>query len=111
MNRNFFYCIAGLVIALLLSLPALAAEVSQGRCIQFDQERHQITIEEYDTQFSAESPYGRPTGVQATFQVGGAMMGIPPEAGDILRMAYTVNGSERVALKVMNVSKQDLRKK
>jgi hypothetical protein len=40
-----------------------------------------------------------------------ALVGIPPEPGDILRIAYEVRGTDRVALKVMNVSKQDLRKK
>jgi hypothetical protein len=38
------------------------------------------------------------------------MIGIPPEAGDVLRIAYDVKGTDRVALRVMNVTKQDLRK-
>jgi hypothetical protein len=34
-----------------------------------------------------------------------------PEPGDVLRIVYILEGGSRKALKVMNVSKQDLRKK
>jgi hypothetical protein len=91
--------------------PASAAEVSQGKCIQYDQAQGVITIEEFDTQFSAIDPYGRPTGVEAVFDVSKASIGITPEPGDILRLAFQVQGDRKVALRVMNVSKQDLRKK
>ena len=91
--------------------PALAADVSQGKCIQYDQQQGLITIEEFDIHFSAQDPYGRPTGIQSVFNVSKALIGITPEPGDILRMAYNVNGEDKVALRVMNVSKQDLRKK
>lgn len=90
---------------------AAAADVSQGKCIQYDKQQGVITIEEFDTQFSAETPYGRPTGVAAVYDVSGAVIGITPEPGDILRLAYHVDGERKVALRVMNVSKQDLRKK
>jgi hypothetical protein len=33
-----------------------------------------------------------------------------PEAGDILRISYVIEGNSKVALKIMNVSKQDLKK-
>lgn len=94
-----------------LAGPAAAADVSQGKCIQYDKQMGVITIEEFDAQFSAEAPYGRPTGVQAAYDVSGAVIGIAPEPGDILRLAYHVEGDRKVALRVMNVSKQDLRKK
>jgi hypothetical protein len=103
--------LAALAILIMAALPALGAEVSQGKCVSFDQQSHTITIEEYDTQFSKENPYGQPTGVTSVFNVAQAMIGIPPAAGDILRLAYTVKGTEKMALKVMNVSKQDLQKK
>jgi hypothetical protein len=94
-----------------LAGPASAAEVSQGKCIQYDRAQGVITIEEFDTQFSAQDPYGRPTGVQAAFDVSKAVIGITPEPGDILRLAYNVRDDRKEALRVMNVSKQDLRKK
>ena len=94
-----------------LTLPVLAAEVSQGKCSAYDKDAKNITIEEYNINFSKQNPYGEPTGVMSTYSVSGALIGIPPEPGDILRIAYDVKGTERVAIKVMNVSKQDLRKK
>ena len=99
------------VAVCLLGGPASAAEVSQGKCVTFDQNAHKITIEAYDAHFSKEYPYGQPTGVVEDFDVSSAAIGIHPEAGDILRLAWVEKGDVRSALKVMNVSKQDLRKK
>ncbi len=90
---------------------AAASEVSQGKCLVYDRDENVLTIEEYDIQFSKENPYGRPTGIESTYDLKTAKIGIAPEPGDILRLAYEVKGGEKVALKVMNVSKQDLRKK
>jgi len=90
---------------------AAAAEVSQGKCITYDREKGVITMEEYDINFSAAAPYGQPTGRITAYQAGKALIGLPPEPGDILRIAYKTQGDAKVALKVMNVSKQDLRKK
>lgn len=103
--------LALLIMGLFIVSYAWAAEVSQGRCTGYDVQGKVITIEEYDTRFSSEYPYGRPTGVLSTFNVTEAMIGITPEPGDILRLAYIVKGEEKSALRVMNVSKQDLRKK
>jgi len=103
--------VAWLVTFAVMAGPAWAADVSQGKCIQYDEQQKVITIEEFDTQFSAQAPYGRPTGIQSVYNVSKAMIGIAPEPGDILRLAYDVKGTENVALRVMNVSKQDLRKK
>jgi hypothetical protein len=100
-----------LIALVALAGPAAAADVSQGKCLQYDKQMGVITIEEFDTQFSPETPYGRPTGVEAAYDVSGAVIGITPEPGDILRLAYNVQVDRKVALRVMNVSKQDLRKK
>jgi hypothetical protein len=89
----------------------MAAEVSQGKCIQYDKEKKTITIDEYDLNFSKENPYGCATGQTSVYDVSAALIGIKPEPGDILRIAYVMKGTDRVALKVMNVSKQDLKKK
>lgn len=91
--------------------PAMAAEVCQGKCIAYNQAEKTITLEEYNTNITHQAPYGEPTGIMLNYNVATALMGIPPEPGDILRIAYEVKGPERVALKIMNVSKQDLRKK
>ncbi len=88
-----------------------AGEVSQGRFISADGSPASFTIEEYDVNFSPDNPYGTPTGIVTRYDVSGAKIGIRPEPGDILRIAYEDQGDVKRALKVMNVSKQDLRKK
>jgi len=105
----------------LLAGAALAAEVAQGRCIAYDTAARTITIEEYDINFSKEHPYGVSTGTVSTYDVKDARIGLTPEPGDILRIAYEIHGDKRaslvayqsfgdrrVAVKVMNVSKQSL---
>ncbi len=104
----------GLVVVLsmfCLASALMAAEVSQGVCKSFNKATNTITLEEYNTTFTKKDPYGEPTGVVTDFNVANALIGIPPEPGDVLRIAYDVKGTDRVALKVMNVSKQDLSKK
>ena len=103
----FLACVSLLLLTVSL---AVAGEVAQGKCVGFDQKGMIITIEEYDLQFSKEHPYGRPTGKQSSYKVADAQIGITPQQGDILRIAYALKGNDRVAYKVMNVSKQDLKK-
>jgi len=106
-----------LVIALLLLAVLLApvlgqgAEVAQGQCLGYSQEAMTLKIEEYDTNISKDTPYGNPTGIVSQFDLGKAKVGITPETGDVVRIAYEIKEDQKVALKVMNVSKQDLRKK
>lgn len=100
-----------MLAAFLLPSAAFAAEVAQGVCQTYDHDGKVITIEEYDTNFDAEHKYGTPTGIITEFEVTKAKIGIEPESGDILRFAYVLHGDKRQALKVMNVSKQDLMKK
>lgn len=102
--------VACMSILLLCAAVAVAGDVAQGKCIVFDQKGMTIEIEEYDLQFSKEHPYGQPTGKRSSYKAADAQIGILPQQGDILRIAYTLKGSERVAHKVMNVSKQDLKK-
>jgi P pilus assembly chaperone PapD len=100
-----------LVLGMLLAAAAHAADVVQGKCLSYDQTAKTIVVEEYDINFSSDFKYGHPTGIQSTFNVRDAKIGITPEKDDILRIAYTLKGTDKEALKVMNVSKQDLRKK
>lgn len=110
MKRLVLY---GLVPLMVLGLvfAALAGEVSQGKCISYDKEKKVIVMEEYDLNFGNDHPYGRSTGVQSTYDVSAAKVGITPQPGDILRIAFDAKGTQKVAVKVMNVSRQDLRKK
>ncbi|WP_373497887.1 hypothetical protein [Desulfococcus sp.] len=98
-----------IIIGLVYTTAALASDVVQGECVEFN--ANIIKIQEFDTHFSPESKYGKPTDVQSEYDVSRAEIGMKPEAGDILRIAYKLDGDQRTALKVMNVSKQDLMKK
>src|SRR5512138_1345249 len=102
--------VASMALLLFCAAAAMAGDVAQGKCIVFDQKGMIIEIEEYDLQFSKEHPYGQPTGKRSSYKAADAQIGIVPQQGDILRIAYTLEGKERVAHKVMNVSKQDLKK-
>jgi hypothetical protein len=111
MRRNT--CILALTLAIGLAFvagQALAFGVVEGKCLENNKDQKTIKIEEYDTNFSKENPYGKPTGIEAVYDVSQAKIGIVPAPGDIVRIAYTVEGEKKKAAKIMNVSKQDLRK-
>ncbi len=108
---SFFLLMAALTLAC-WPVNIFAAEVAQGKCLEYDQGKKELTIQEYNTEFSKEMPYGKPTLGVSRFDVSNAKIGIIPQPGDILRVAYEkASGKLKKALKVMNVSKQDLRKK
>ncbi|MFZ0133561.1 MAG: hypothetical protein WAK95_13560 [Desulfobacterales bacterium] len=111
MKRHLLLLALVLVAAIGFASAAAAAEVSEGKVIEISKDPARFTIEEYDTNFSKAAPYGQPTGITTVFDVSTAQIGIPPAPGDVLRIAYVVEGGTNKALKVMNVSKQDLRKK
>lgn len=110
--RSGVWTAAIAVLALFLAAGVAAAgEVAQGKCIAYDEANSVLKIEEYDTGITPDTPYGRGTGNEMAFDVSGAKIGIFPEPGDVLRIAFRADGDIRLASKVMNVSKQDLRKK
>jgi hypothetical protein len=111
MKRHLVIGLVTLVAVLCCASLCLGAEVAQGKCVKVEKDGTLVTIEEYDTQFSKEHPYGRPTGKTSVYNFSKAEIGVPAAVGDILRIAFKVQGNERVAVKVMNVSKQDLMKK
>jgi hypothetical protein len=100
-----------LMLMLIMAGSAWAGDVTQGRFVQTGAKPNMLVLEEYDINFTAEHPYGMPTGIMSEFDVAQAKIGINPEPGDILRIVYTDQGGTMKAIKVMNVSKQDLRKK
>jgi hypothetical protein len=109
MNRKVIFIV--MTCSMLAITGAWAGEVSQGRFISAGGSPASFTIEEYDINFSKENPYGTPTGIVSQYDVSQARIGIPPEPGDILRIAYEEQGDVKRATRVMNVSRQDLRQK
>jgi ribosomal protein S17 len=111
MKSKVLFYMAAVLLVLCLAAPTMADTVAQGKCVSYDQDKKIIVIEDYDTNFSKENKYGKPTGKQSTYNVANALIGATPTAGDILRIAYEEKGADRVAVRIMNVSKQDLMKK
>jgi hypothetical protein len=111
MKSNIQLMAVAAAICLIFAAGVTASEVSQGKCLAYDQDGKIIRIEEYDTNFDADAPYGKSTGIVSEYDCAAAKIGIHPEPGDVLRIAYTDDGAVKKAVKVMNVSKQDLRKK
>ena len=111
MRRNLLSVFAGMVAILFCFSLAYGAEVVQGKVLKIEKEGALVTIEEYDLNFSNQHPYGRPTGATSVYDISKATVGMPAQVGDVLRIAYEVKGKERMAVKVMNLSKQDLMKK
>jgi hypothetical protein len=111
MKSKFLSIVLSFLLLLLLVNVAPAAEVAQGKCLAYNTAGKRISLEEFSPEISKDYPYGPPTGRVSEFDVAKAKIGITPEPGDVLRIAYTVEDGVRQAIKVMNVSKQDLRKK
>lgn len=111
MRRQIWLPTLVVLISLCISSQALAFGVAQGKCLENNVDQKTIKIELYDINFGKEAPYGHATGIENVYDVSVAKVGIKPEPGDILRIAFTQEGDTRKAAKVMNVSKQDLRKK
>ena len=111
MKKNRLSVILLAAAILLLATQVRAADVVQGKCVAYDIDQHKVVIEEYDTNFGPKAPYGNPTGIIFEGDIKDAKIGIQPEPGDILRIAYVVDADKKRVLKIMNVSKQDLRKK
>jgi hypothetical protein len=99
--------IAVLVIAVSTSLGCSDAgkgRVYQGVCLKYS--ANDQILELKNTQ-----PELNPIpGETAVFNLANAKVGLTPDPGDVIRVAYKAEGNSLRALKLMNVSKQDLRK-
>lgn len=96
-----------IVVAVFLIAPAaMAGEVVQGKCVAIDEANHTYTVELYDTTKSEADPYGKSTNQNIVIDYSDALIGKSPEAGDILRIAYKVEGTVNKGIRVMNITKQ-----
>ncbi len=112
LRNTLLSTVVTIAMAVVLIIPAaMAAEVVQGKCVAIDEENKTYTIEIYDTTKDKEHPYGRSTGKTIVINYSEALVGKEPEVGDILRAAYRVEQTGNIAIKVMNLTKQDIMKK
>lgn len=81
------------------------SRVYQGQCVVLDAANHVLKLDNPDPKLNGiESP-------EVTFDLAGAKLGLAPQPGDTIRVAYFAQGESLKAIKVMNVTKQDLRRK
>jgi hypothetical protein len=111
MRTKILCCLVVLTALVLVAIPAMASTVAQGKCINYDTDKKILVIEEYNTKFSPEHKFGQPTGQQSTYDVSDALIGAKPEPGNIMRIAYDEASGKKKAIRVMNITKQDLMKK
>jgi hypothetical protein len=84
--------------------PARDSRVYQGTCIALEDAGKTLKL-------ANSQPNLNPIkGESATFDVSTAKVGAPPQPGDVIRVAFLEQGGKMVALRVMNVTRQDLRK-
>ena len=98
-----------LLAALALSTGCLnqadESHVYQGACVA-------LTDDGKTLELSNSQPKLNPLkGDKAVFDISKAKVGLAPEVGNTIRVSFFVEKGKNVAIKVMNVSKQDLRKK
>ncbi len=88
-----------------------AAEVVQGQCVEYDGHNKQLKIMVLKSADTRKNMYeGSPSNVRV-FNTAQAMMSKEPDDGDILRISYYIRDGEKVALKIMNITKQNSLKK
>jgi len=85
--------------------PARDSRVFQGKCVSLSPDGKTMVLANEQPKLN---PIKTP---MATFELAQAKVGLPPEKGNIIRVAYLQKGERMLALKVMNVSKQDLKRK
>jgi hypothetical protein len=91
--RNLFAGIIGM--ALIMVSCATPPEVVQGTVVSCDESAKIITIQDQDK-----------PGSTMEFHFEGAEVGANPQPGDIVRIAYQRKNDNRLATRIMNISRQ-----
>jgi hypothetical protein len=80
------------------------SRVYQGECLKFSAADKILELKNTQPQLNPIP------GETAVFNLARATVGLSPGPGDVIRVAYEAEGNSLFALKVMNISKQDLSK-
>lgn len=106
--KIFVTLLAALLLVAFSAVAALAAgQVFQGIAVSYDAQAKVLVLKNNEAQKNKVDKALE----QVTFDLSKAKVGIPPAPGDKIRVAYEQAGDKFMAVKVMNVTKQDLRKK
>jgi hypothetical protein len=99
-----------IAVLVLAAIPALScsdggkSRVYQGVCLKYSASDQILELKNTQPQLNPIP------GETAVFNLANAKVGLTPDPGDVIRVAYKAEGNSFLALKLMNVSKQDLRK-
>ena len=104
MKRLFIPVLVVLVMSALSCSNESKSHVYQGKCLRFSAADKILELK------NTEPELNPIPGDSAVFNLAEAKVGLSPAPGDVIRVAYKVQGNSFLALKLMNVSKQDLRK-
>ena len=104
MKRLFIPMLMAMVISALSCSDGGKGRVYQGVCLKYSATEHILELKNTQPQLNPIP------GETAVFNLASAKVGLAPGPGDVIRVAYTAQGNSFLALKVMNVSKQDLSK-
>ncbi|MGD0945931.1 MAG: hypothetical protein ABSA52_00755 [Candidatus Binatia bacterium] len=104
MKKLFIPVLVVMVMSALSCSDVGESHVYQGECLRFSVADKVLELKNTQPQLNPIP------GQTAVFNLANAKVGLTPAPGDVIRVAYKVEGNSFSALKVMNVSKQDLRK-
>ncbi len=107
MKRNRLMLLAAAAMLLAFATSAMAADVFQGLCSSYDEAGKTLVLKNSEP----EKNLVPKDMAEVSFDLSQSKVGLVPAPGDKMRVAYSKQGDKFMALKVMNVSKQDLRKK
>jgi hypothetical protein len=104
MKRLFIPVLVVLVMSALSCRNESKSYVYQGECLRFSAADKILELKNTQPQLNPIPGDG------AVFNLAEAKVGLSPAPGDVIRVAYKVQGNSFLVLKLMNVSKQDLSK-
>jgi hypothetical protein len=104
MKRLFVSVLLVVVMSALGCSDRSKSYVYQGECLRFSATDQILELKNTQPQLNPIP------GETAAFNLAKAKVGLKPDPGNVIRVAYKVQGNSFLALKVMNVSKQDLSK-
>lgn len=106
-NRMLTILMAACLLVAFSAGAALAGgQVFQGSAVSYDAEKKVLVLKNDEVNLNKVDKNLK----EVTFDLSKAKIGAPASPGDKMRVSYDVAGDKLVASKVMNVTKQDLRK-
>lgn len=106
-TKRAIIILAAAAVLIGLAGPALAGDVFQGVTVSFDPQAHRMVLQNSEPDQNKVPK----TMAVVTFDTSKSTIGLAPTPGDKVRVAYEQQGDKFMAGKIMNVTKQDLRKK